>query len=386
MAQLARVGRIAAGVIVATAMFEAVLRLVEASPLWHVAPVPEVSLYGPDDAAGYRHRPNLHGIWLEEHRSLVETSSLGLRDRERSLARSSAPRAVVVGNSYVEALQVALPQTAVAVAEQRLQPRWPGAEVVNLGLTGASAAVDVTRLQTIGADLHADLALLLFPIRELWSTTGGDDSSFVGYRPGTDGMVALSHGFRASAGYRFRTSRAGELFYWLLDHSAVVRVLNNRKNVGLFAEWPGAPRPRGEGPEAADYCIAQSPERELALWNEGKPDRAGGILAALIRDLGAAARERPIIVLATEQNGQCRAADARRRAVVQAMQARFAAAGLRFVDLDARMAEAVGADRVAGLYGFGAHAGAGHFNAEGNRVVGEILATVIGDALATRDH
>jgi hypothetical protein len=42
---------------------------------------------------------------------------------------------------------------------------------------------------------------------------------------------------------------------------------------------------------------------------------------------------------------------------------------------------AVGADHQAELYGFGANLGAGHLNAKGNRVYGEIFADVIGRAL-----
>jgi hypothetical protein len=42
---------------------------------------------------------------------------------------------------------------------------------------------------------------------------------------------------------------------------------------------------------------------------------------------------------------------------------------------------AVGAERDADLYGFGANMGIGHLNVEGNRIYGEIFADVIAPAL-----
>jgi hypothetical protein len=56
-------------------------------------------------------------------------------------------------------------------------------------------------------------------------------------------------------------------------------------------------------------------------------------------------------------------------------------AGMHFVDLDAREVAAVGAERDADLYGFGANLGIGHLNVAGNRVYGEIFADVIAPAL-----
>jgi hypothetical protein len=53
-----------------------------------------------------------------------------------------------------------------------------------------------------------------------------DDSMFAAYRADADGQMHLSYRFRSTRGYNFRNSTAGAIFYWLLDHSAVVRILN----------------------------------------------------------------------------------------------------------------------------------------------------------------
>jgi hypothetical protein len=63
------------------------------------------------------------------------------------------------------------------------------------------------------------------------------------------------------------------------------------------------------------------------------------------------------------------------------IRAQIEGADLGFIDLDAREVAAVGAERDADLYGFGANVGIGHLNVAGNRVYGEIFADVIAPEL-----
>ena len=100
------VAAILAGLVLAVLGTEAFFRIIDATPLRWVLPLPQVALYGPDFDTGYRHRPNIGGMWLTEHRNFIRTSNLGLRDRDRPLAHGAGPRAVIVGNSIIEAVQV----------------------------------------------------------------------------------------------------------------------------------------------------------------------------------------------------------------------------------------------------------------------------------------
>ena len=245
-----------AGFIAATVCVEMLFRIILATPLRWALPVPPVAVYGPDASTGYRHRANVSGMWLTEHRAFLRTSNLGLRDRDREIAHGSGQRAIIIGNSFVEALQVELPHTAAVMAERILVRDRPGTEVVNLGLAGAKPAVEVARLESQGLALAPDLAIVVLQADEIATPSATDDSEFTGYRRGAEGAFHLSYGFRASRGYRFRTSLAGSVFYWLLDHSQVARILNARKNVGVLAEWPRpvslcqspkAARPNGSG-------------------------------------------------------------------------------------------------------------------------------------------
>jgi hypothetical protein len=77
----------------------------------------------------------------------------------------------------------------------------------------------------------------------------------------------------------------------------------------------------------------------------------------------------------------CPDLDDKRSALIAVIRAQIEGAGMHFVDLDARDVAAVGAERDADLYGFGANLGIGHLNVAGNRVYGEIFADVIAPAL-----
>ncbi len=373
-----------AGLAAATLAVELGFRLIEATPLRWVLPVPPVALYGPDADTGYRHRANVSGLWLTEHRAWITTSNLGLRDRNRGLAHGDGPRAVIVGNSFIEALQVEWKQTAAAVAEAILGRNRPGAEVVNLGLAGAKPAVEVARLQSQGVALRPDLAIVVLQADEIASPLATDDSEFTGYRRDAEGAYRLSYGFRASPGYRFRTSAAGDVFYWLLDHSQAARILNARKNAGVLAEWSNPPAANAHTP--APICAPTVLDDQVSLWIDGRPAEGRAILDAFIRDLGAIARAQrlPTIVATRAIEARCPALAEKRASLIGAIRARLAAAGLQFVDLDASVIAKVGRDGVARLYGFGPSLGSGHLNVEGNRIHGEIFAEIIEQALSRR--
>ena len=198
---------------------------------------PQVALFGPDFATGYRHRVNVSGMWLTEHRNFIRTSNLGLRDRDRPLAHGAGPRAVISGrNSIIEAVQVG------EVADQFgggradiVAPTRPGA-VGSGSISGfpePKLAVLVARLQTQGLALSPDLAIVVVDVGDFINPATTDDREFTGYRPDAAGEFHLSYGFRNTSGYRFRTSRAGRAFYWLLDHSEVARIIS--LTVRMFA-------------------------------------------------------------------------------------------------------------------------------------------------------
>jgi hypothetical protein len=373
------VAAILAGVVLAVLGTEAFFRIIDATPLRWVLPLPQVALYGPDFDTGYRHRADVSGMWLTEHRNFIRTSNLGLRDRDRSLAHGAGPRAVIIGNSIIEAVQVSESQTSPAVAETILSHALPGAEVVNLGLSGAKPAVEVARLQSQGLALSPDIAIVVIDVQDFTVPATLDDREFTGYRLDANGVFHLSYGFRNSSGYRFRTSRAGRIFYWLLDHSEVARIINARKNVGTFAELS----PPAVAEEGSTACGAASLDPYVALFTKGEPAEMRGVLDAFVRDLAAIQHDKklPIIVATRAITAGCPSLADKRSAIIDAIRTQIESAGLQYLDLDGRIVAAVGARHEAEIYGFGANLGFGHLNVVGNRVYGEIFADVIAHAL-----
>src|SRR5262245_12197962 len=97
----------------------------------------EVLFLEPDRAVGWKLVPGQRFTWTGIHwyaRDFsvdVETNSLGFRDRERSVAKPpDTIRVALLGDSFVEALQVPLEETAGQLLEQSLDvgsaPGSPG--------------------------------------------------------------------------------------------------------------------------------------------------------------------------------------------------------------------------------------------------------------------
>ncbi len=368
----------ALGLLVSCALAETSFRIVEATPLRFVLPASEIAMYGPDPDTGYRHRAGASGLWLTEQRTDITISRLGLRDRERTPERGGDLRVVVVGDSLLEAVQVALDNTAAVIAEKQVAAAHAGAEVVNLGLAGATPPVLAARLQVASRALNPDLAIVVLNIGDFFSSSLRDDSAFTGYRPSSDGSINLSYGFRDSRGYKIRTSGIGYALYWSLDHSALARVLNSRKNIGILAEWPTPPQSIAISPEK---CVsAKAALRSyLRLWHDGEPKTAAGVLDAFIRDLASMNREKKpaVIVAARGFPSNCSDTDSLRADLESAVRDRFTKHGLAFQDLDTLFANRYGATDASSLRGFGSRVGRGHFNEQGNAILGEVLAELI---------
>ncbi|MBX9829327.1 MAG: hypothetical protein K2Y27_30605 [Xanthobacteraceae bacterium] len=361
------------------------MQMIERTPLWRVLPVSEISAYSSDPFSGYRHRPNAEGYWLKENRAPIRISSLGLRDRERPYAPGDAPRTVVVGDSIIEALQVEQPKTAVAIAETIVSTRTPGAEVVNLGLAGSTPPVEVARLQTLGSDLKPALAVVFVSMTEFLSPVVTDDSMFTAYRADDSGEMRLSYRFRSTRGYEFRNSTSGTMFYWLLDRSAAARILNSRKNIGLFAELMQAQQAPAVASQAPLHCDDVPYNNALMLWRDNEPSVPGAVLTAFIRDLAQTQSERkfPVIIAARGIPFGCPATPENRRRLANVMEARLGASNIQMVDFEGIIVDRLGRDEMRKLHGFETTLGRGHLNYRGNRIYGEVLAETIGTALVS---
>lgn len=136
-------GAAALSVAVALAAFEAAVRVWNPDlPL--TAPAHDVLFLAPDRVVGWKHHPGLTFGWngrnpycIEFHVQ-VSTNSFGFRDDEWAVAKpADVIRIAVLGDSFVEAIQVPQERTAVRALQQQLNARFPGRriETLNFGVS-----------------------------------------------------------------------------------------------------------------------------------------------------------------------------------------------------------------------------------------------------------
>jgi hypothetical protein len=118
---------------------------------------------------GWTHIPSRRAEIPSEDRSLgrrlhVTIDSLGLRDVERTAAKpAGVTRVLVLGDSYVEAVQVPLESTLT----RRLERALDGAngrrvEVWNTGVAGYSTTQELLYLSQVAPRFHPDVVVLCF--------------------------------------------------------------------------------------------------------------------------------------------------------------------------------------------------------------------------------
>ena len=396
---LRTIGLMLAGIVLGSLIVEGYLRLAELEPLARALPSAQASLYGPDQDTGYAHRPGAKGMWLTENRAWVEVNSLGLRDRaDRGPDSQRYARLGIVGDSFVEALQVPLVWTFTALAEQRTalfrtyttmqdtpDARLSGRpiEILNLGLAGATPAVTVQRLRTLAPKLDLDAAIVILGAGDLLRQRPDDTSEFVGYVPGPDGTAVLSHAFRETRGYKFRAGPAGRAMYWLLDHSRLALLLNNRKNAGLLAELAEPPR---AGPRKSRVCTGETLKPHEDLWSGTPMGFAQARLDAILFELKEAARARNMIV-AVGLRGLpviCPGLEQRLAALKQTIAGRMSSVDARglgrlaFFDIEAAAARHLPPGKAfSSLFGWGTHIGSGHLNELGHQVYAKAIVDLL---------
>jgi hypothetical protein len=125
---------------------ELVLR-VAVAPVGAVQPVHDVLFLQPNAEVGWTLAPDFSFVWSGRNPYCVEftvpvqTNAIGFRDRAWSAAASPETiRIAVIGDSFVEAIQVQAEETATRQLERRLSARFPGQrfETMNFGVSNYS--------------------------------------------------------------------------------------------------------------------------------------------------------------------------------------------------------------------------------------------------------
>jgi lysophospholipase L1-like esterase len=224
-----RVAVVAASVLFALLVFEIFLRVTDFS---------YPTFYRPDPVLGYTLEPGAEGWQTKEGRAYVRVNSDGLRDREREKRKAAdVLRVALLGDSYAEAVQVALEDAFHAVLERRLG-QCPAAagrrvEVINFGVSGYSTAQELLTLRERVRAYEPDVVLLLVTTNNdvtdnVRAFKDADDIPYLVLRG--DGL-APDNSFRDGLKFRFRTSSLARAGRWLYANLRFTHAFQKARHV-----------------------------------------------------------------------------------------------------------------------------------------------------------
>jgi hypothetical protein len=148
----------------------------------------------PDRVVGWKEVPGLswqwagHSWYASEFSVSIHANSLGFRDKERDPTKvQGVQRVAVLGDSYVEALQVPLEKTATQLLEARLNDSLGKAagrrfEVLNFGISGYGLGQELLTFQEYARRLQPDYVVVFCAGYYTWRTI---DKKAGGGFPGT---------------------------------------------------------------------------------------------------------------------------------------------------------------------------------------------------------
>ena len=186
--------------------------------------------YVADLARGYALRPNVQGWYRKEGESFVRINSDGLHDREHSKAKPPHTiRVAVVGDSFAESLQVPIEATFWAIMESRLKECVSAAdnvEVLNFGVSGYGTAQELITLRERVWNYSPDIVLLAI-------TTNNDitdnarllrKTNDVPYFVYKEGQLVLDDSFRSASGFTWKQATQTTPIRFFRDHSRVIQL------------------------------------------------------------------------------------------------------------------------------------------------------------------
>ncbi|MBU0513296.1 MAG: SGNH/GDSL hydrolase family protein [Proteobacteria bacterium] len=263
---LGRLALVLISLILALVAAEVIVRLVLPAP-------PLLGRFDP--LLGLSLSPGTEGWWRREHTAHVKINSLGHRDVERGWKRDAkgnwikppgTRRILLLGDSFVEALQVDLTKTLGQILERslRAQGDWRmfNWEVVNAGLSGMGTTHEYLLLKHRGFHFRPDIVILFVCLRnDLLDSSpeyGNTERPHVTLQ---NGRLVVDTGFKDRGLNRVRRSWWGRILYWLIPRSHILRWINEKKYEIIVAVKrlfgggkAGEPlgRRRETGAEAAD--------------------------------------------------------------------------------------------------------------------------------------
>lgn len=369
-----------------------VLGLVIAEILLRAAGYSSPEFYSADETFGYALIPGMTGTYSKEGRSSVVINSDGFRDVEQTIAKpADTYRIAVLGDSYVEALQVESSERFTEFLSAGLNQCGAfdkKVEILTFGVSGYGTAQELLMLREKVWKYSPDLVMLVVTtnndiadnLRELKQTP-------IPYFKEIDGRLVLDESFRQEKTFIARNSGISRLGIWLKNHLRFVQAVGE---ISLKIKYWY--KDRGGGAHLA--AAAGEPADEVGIDNQiyleptnetWKP--AWSITEKIIAEINREIEQRGAeFLVVTASNGVQVLPDVKQREQFAARlkvpdlfypEKRIAAFGaandIPVINL-APILGAYSAHENANLHGFEGNIGYGHWNQLGHRVAGQAIA------------
>lgn len=118
-----------------------------------------------DAELGWRGRPNGTGVYARSEDNIwtpFRYNTLGFRDNDVLPKQSDGKRLLILGDSFVESLEVDFPQTFGAQIEKSIQARVPCWDVTLMGSQGYSTAQELIAFRKYRSLVDPDVVVLCF--------------------------------------------------------------------------------------------------------------------------------------------------------------------------------------------------------------------------------
>lgn len=191
-----------------------------------------ISCSRPDDLIGWSNSPNCDFKFNEEndHTINVRFNNHGYRDKDRTLKKpSDVYRIAMLGDSFIEALQVELEHTFFSLTEDKLNGNHSKqTELINFGRSGSTQTEELLILRNKVMKFSPDMVLLFFfpgnDIKEVSSkTVSGSLRPF--YQISQKDELVLDTSFTESSIYKIKSS-----INIFKQNSALISLLATRYN------------------------------------------------------------------------------------------------------------------------------------------------------------
>ncbi len=212
----------------------------------------------PDTLLGWRFVPG-SSYWHDkenDHPTTGTINSWGWRDREWTLAKSpNTIRVAVLGDSYVEAIQVESDSTFPRIAEQIMHARYSTtSEWMNFGRSSCTQTEEWLILQHDAAQFSPDVVIVVFfPVNDVSDVSPElTNESRPFFMLDDNGALTLDTRFAHSREYRIREfvdplKRNSALVSWVIDRYRLLKFSSPGPPVSLSADLLRSHEPIGGG-------------------------------------------------------------------------------------------------------------------------------------------